>query len=62
MVPYLVKDLGIALKEAQNMGVSLPGTALAKSFYDAMIAQGESGMCTQGVITVIEKLNNTHIK
>ena len=38
MTEYLVKDLGFVLDEAQRMGLSVPGTALAKSFYDALVA------------------------
>mmetsp|Transcript_16632 Transcript_16632/g.19938 ORF Transcript_16632/g.19938 Transcript_16632/m.19938 type:complete len:301 (-) Transcript_16632:1909-2811(-) len=61
-VEHFVKDLGIALEEGRKMGVSLPSTALANEFYVAMIAQGDGRMGTQGLLTVLERFNNTTVK
>src|SRR5437660_4244513 len=33
LVEHFIKDMGIALKEAQRMGLALPGLALAKQLY-----------------------------
>mmetsp|Transcript_7154 Transcript_7154/g.8217 ORF Transcript_7154/g.8217 Transcript_7154/m.8217 type:complete len:271 (+) Transcript_7154:2-814(+) len=61
-VEHFVKDLGIALEEGRKLGVSLPGTALANEFYVAMMAQGGARMGTQGLLTVLERFNNTTVK
>jgi 3-hydroxyisobutyrate dehydrogenase len=39
-VEHFIKDMGIALDEANRMGLSLPGLALAKQLYVALAAQG----------------------
>lgn len=40
-VKHFIKDMGIALEEAELMGEEMPGLALAKSLYDKLSAQGE---------------------
>jgi 3-hydroxyisobutyrate dehydrogenase len=39
-VEHFIKDMGIALQEANRMGLALPGLALAKQLYVALQAQG----------------------
>ena len=39
-VEHFIKDMGIALDEANRMRLSLPGLALAKQLYLALQAQG----------------------
>jgi 3-hydroxyisobutyrate dehydrogenase len=39
-VEHFIKDMGIALDEAQRLGLSLPGLALAHQLYLALQAQG----------------------
>ena len=39
-VEHFIKDMGIALDEAQRMGLALPGLALARQLYLAVQAQG----------------------
>ncbi|GIW92706.1 MAG: 3-hydroxyisobutyrate dehydrogenase [Pirellulaceae bacterium] len=39
-VEHFIKDMGIALAEANRMGLALPGLALAKQLYEAVRAQG----------------------
>ena len=39
-VEHFIKDMGIALKEAHRMNLSLPGLALAHELYTALKAQG----------------------
>ena len=39
-VEHFIKDMGIALAEANRMGIALPGMALAKQLYEALKAQG----------------------
>jgi 3-hydroxyisobutyrate dehydrogenase len=39
-VEHFVKDMRIALAEADRMGLALPGLGLAKQLYTALVAQG----------------------
>ncbi len=44
---HFIKDMGIALHEAQRMQLDLPGLALAKRLYDQLAAQGHGRDGTQ---------------
>lgn len=46
-VKHFIKDMGIALQSAEEMGLALPGLTLAKSLYDQLAAMGESDSGTQ---------------
>jgi 3-hydroxyisobutyrate dehydrogenase len=48
-VHHFIKDLGIALAEAEQMKLSLPGLALAKQLYDRLSAQGHAQDGTQAL-------------
>lgn len=56
MVNHFIKDLGIALKEAEALNLKLPGLELAHRLYKEtqMAGHGESG--TQSLIHAIRKL------
>jgi 3-hydroxyisobutyrate dehydrogenase len=53
-VKHFVKDMGIALKEAERMKLSLPGLALAHQFYLAAMAQGYENLGTHALYKVLE--------
>lgn len=57
-VNHFVKDLGICLKECQNLGLALPGLALAQQLYLSLKAHGEGNLGTQALILALERLNN----
>lgn len=61
-VEHFVKDLGICLAESERMGLDLQGLKLARSFYHTLVDQGGARMGTQGLLTTLEKLNNTEIR
>jgi len=48
-VHHFIKDLGIALAEAGQMKLNLPGLALAKQLYDRLSAQGHAQDGTQAL-------------
>jgi 3-hydroxyisobutyrate dehydrogenase len=48
-VHHFIKDLGIALEEAAQMKLTLPGLALAKQLYDKLKAQGHGEDGTQAI-------------
>ncbi len=50
------KDLGIALETADKLRVPLPGTALARQLYSALLAAGRGDLDHSAVITVLEDL------
>lgn len=49
-VKHFIKDLGIALAEAQKMGLELPATAQAKKLYDQLADEGFENDGTQALI------------
>jgi 3-hydroxyisobutyrate dehydrogenase len=57
-VDNFVKDLTIALAEADAMKLSLPGLALAKQLYVAIQAMGKGSSGNQALYLAIEKLCN----
>jgi 3-hydroxyisobutyrate dehydrogenase len=56
-IKHFVKDMGIALKEAEKMRLSLPGLALAQQFYLAAMSMGLEENGTQALYRVFERLN-----
>ncbi|XP_027341893.1 probable 3-hydroxyisobutyrate dehydrogenase-like 1, mitochondrial [Abrus precatorius] len=60
-VNHFVKDLGICLKECENMGIALPGLALAQQLYVSLKAHGEGNLGTQALLLVLERLNNVSL-
>ncbi|MGA2970504.1 MAG: NAD(P)-dependent oxidoreductase [Acidimicrobiales bacterium] len=56
-VDHFVKDMGIALREAGRMHLSLPGLALAHQLYVALQAQGGGLDGTQSLIRALGSLS-----
>ncbi|MCU0705040.1 MAG: NAD(P)-dependent oxidoreductase [Fimbriiglobus sp.] len=56
-VEHFIKDLGIALAEAEKMNLSLPGVGLAKQLYEAVRAQGFGRKGTQALLLALESLS-----
>jgi 3-hydroxyisobutyrate dehydrogenase len=56
-IKHFVKDMGIALGEARQMRLSLPGLALVNQLYVAAEALGLENLGTQGLYKVIAGLN-----
>ncbi|KAK9071249.1 hypothetical protein SSX86_009817 [Deinandra increscens subsp. villosa] len=61
-VNHFVKDLGICLRECQNMGIGLPGLALAQQLYVSLKAHGDGDLGTQALILSLERLNNLSLE
>ena len=60
-IKHFIKDMGIALKEAKSMNLSLPGLALAYQFYISATALGLENLGTQGLYKVLAKMNGIEI-
>lgn len=57
---YMVKDLGMGVDVGEEEGgevMVLPGAALSKQLFASMVANGGGKLGTQGLISVIEKIN-----
>ncbi|VAH25303.1 unnamed protein product [Triticum turgidum subsp. durum] len=62
---YIIKDLGMALEigdgqEEEEEATALPGAALFRQMFSAMVANGDGDLCVRGLITVIERLSGVH--
>lgn len=60
-VEHFVKDMGIALKEAERLGLCLPGLALVKQLYHAVMANGGARLGTQSLMLALEKMSNVQM-
>ncbi|MHA1195829.1 MAG: NAD(P)-dependent oxidoreductase [Promethearchaeota archaeon] len=60
-IKHFVKDMGIALQEAKQMKLSLPGLALAYQFYMSAMALGLENLGTQGLYKVLAKMNGIEV-
>lgn len=56
-VEHFIKDMGIALSEAEALNLALPGLALAKQLYQAVLACGGQRKGTQALILALESLS-----
>jgi 3-hydroxyisobutyrate dehydrogenase len=56
-VDHFVKDMGIALREAEAMRVAVPGLALAQQLYVALQAQGGGRNGTQALLLALASLS-----
>jgi len=58
---YMVKDMGMGVnfvaREKDEEATVLPGAALTKQLFSGMVANGDGKLGTQGLISVIERLN-----
>ena len=59
-VEHFIKDMGIALAEAERMQLALPGLALAKQLYVALSAQGHQRSGTQALLLALARLSDVH--
>jgi len=58
-VEHFIKDMGIALAEADRMGLALPGLALVHQLYIVVRSLGHGRDGTQALILALEKMSNT---
>jgi 3-hydroxyisobutyrate dehydrogenase len=57
-VEHFIKDMGIALAEAEKMNLCLPGLGLAKQLYEAVRAQGMGRKGTHALLVALEHINS----
>jgi 3-hydroxyisobutyrate dehydrogenase len=56
-VEHFVKDMEIALREAERMKLALPGLALAKQLYERLAASGHARSGTQALVLALASLS-----
>jgi len=56
-IKHFVKDMGIALEEAQRMRLALPGLALVNQLYTSALAVGLENLGTQGLYKALAAMN-----
>ena len=56
-VEHFIKDMGIALAEAERMNLSLPGLGLAKQLYESVRALGYGRKGTQALLLALEQMS-----
>ncbi|QIP16997.1 NAD(P)-dependent oxidoreductase [Spirosoma aureum] len=61
-IDNFVKDMGIALEEAETMQLSLPGLALVKQLSLSIQAMGKGSLGNQALYLALEKLSNMDSK
>ena len=61
-IEHFIKDMSIALDEAQRLNIDLPGLALAHQLYLALKAKGHGKLGTQALMLALEELSNTRVK
>lgn len=59
-VEHFLKDMGIALEEANSMYLSLPGLSLVNQLYVAAKAQGHGRSGTQALMLALERISNVN--
>lgn len=57
LVEHFIKDMGIALAEAERMGLALPGLALVRQLYLAVQAQGFGRKGTHALFLALRNLS-----
>ena len=54
-IKHFIKDMKIALEEAEKLGLDLPGLALAKKLYSELAEMGEEDSGTQALYKYWER-------
>lgn len=58
-VEHFIKDMGIALAEADRMNIALPGLSLVHQLYISLRAQGDGRRGTQALMLALERMSKT---
>ncbi|WAA13219.1 NAD(P)-dependent oxidoreductase [Fervidibacillus halotolerans] len=59
-IKHFIKDMNIALTEAEKMGLELPGLTLAKHLYEKLAEKGEKNSGTQALYKYWEQEDSSH--
>ncbi len=56
-VEHFIKDMGIALSEAERMGLQMPGLRLANDLYARLASDGRERLGTQALVLALAELS-----
>lgn len=57
-VEHFVKDMGLALEDAEKLKIALPGLALVRQLYLALMAQGGGRKGVQALVQALAQISN----
>jgi len=57
LIDHFIKDMGIALEEAQAMHIALPGLALVRQLYIALQGSGHGRLGTQAFVLALDRIS-----
>ena len=57
LIDHFVKDMGIALEEAQAMQLALPGLSLVRQLYIALQGSGQGQLGTQALVLALDRIS-----
>jgi len=60
-IEHFVKDLDIALREAERMQLKLPGLQMAEKLYKQLVENGNGRLGTQALIKQVERINENKV-
>jgi len=60
-VEHFIKDMGVALAEANRMGLLLPGLAVVHKVYETVQAHGHGRLGTHALLLALESLSPSHL-
>jgi 3-hydroxyisobutyrate dehydrogenase len=60
-VEHFIKDMGIALEEANRMDLVLPGLTLVHQLYQTVQTLGHGRSGTHALMLALEALSHTHV-
>jgi 3-hydroxyisobutyrate dehydrogenase len=60
-VEHFIKDMGMALAEANRMGLLFPGLAVVHKLYQTVQAQGHGRSGTHALLLALESMSPTHL-
>ena len=55
------KDMRIAMQTAHELGIALPGSALATQYLNALMGMGQGELDSAAIVLALEQLSNVHL-
>jgi 2-hydroxy-3-oxopropionate reductase len=56
------KDLAIAMRTAQELGLALPGAAMAAQYMNALVGTGDGELDSAAVVKLLERVSGVQVK
>jgi 2-hydroxy-3-oxopropionate reductase len=56
------KDLAIAMRTAQELGLALPSAAMAAQYMNALVGTGDGELDSAAVVKLLERVSGVQVK